>query len=155
MENFVNRILANEKLSRNNYKEENQINLISSGVNLFDSLENELIQLSKSELPIDIILLLSLFNIDQNEYQIRSGMNLYVQDISNIRQIEFTESKIKEFILDVLVGYFNQRNTLLNELMRVELIHGDSEKTLLENLYLPEKDEFLSSSQLALSVQKI
>lgn len=70
-----------------------------------------------------------------------SDENLDVTQVGNIIDSTVVNTEIKKEILAVIVGFYNQKHTLLEELMKVELIHGHQEMNLFNSLLKFHKND--------------
>ena len=75
-------------------------------------------------------MLFSLINLDINHSKPNQFEARSLEAICNIRDFEGVNKVVEKEMLNVLVGFYTQKHSLLKELMKIELIHGTKEISL-------------------------
>lgn len=118
-------------------REEAQENESSSkldGSSQFNKIRSQIDKVSQFNFSIDNILINTLFKLQKNTFRFEGSR------VESIKQSMLTcdasdlNRKVEKELIGILVDYYNQRHTVLKELMKVELVKGPKEIELFKSL---------------------
>jgi hypothetical protein len=108
----------------------------NNGMGYIEGIRFELETLRGTTYPIDMILLSLIFSRKSHSVDNESldpsedKTDLDVEHIGGLLNILDMDQEIKDSMLEVVLGFFSQRQEILSKLLGIELIHGLDEKSI-------------------------
>ena len=126
-------------------------------VSLFGTIREEIAAVKKFEVSIDDVLIKAFFKLRKNNSRLEGFKIEDVRSSILARDTGDLNRKVESELIGILVDYYNQRHTILKELMKVELVKGSEEIALFNSLMDIEltSEDSNGEDKLSFSIQRV
>jgi hypothetical protein len=131
-------------------------------LNTIKKIKEELEFLTVSHFPLDQVLVNLLFNISTKDLEAySSSAEIFEQKKADVEyvggqiDIQKLDQQIRVNILEVITGFFNQRHSLLEKLISVELVHGKEEMDIYRVLSEIDTQNSIAAEVLTSAVNTV